>query len=465
MKARPDTGKFARGAAGVLLHSLGAALSVFVVQAAEPSATAPADRASYEFAAGRSTAVAVRLEREGAALAFTWPAQADSPHDTVLLALRVEADAGSSAPSIEVATSSQRVRHYLDSGAQGLRWLNLSHLDPAPRPGDRVSLQGEALNLAPQDAELRLFDNHLDLGARILVIAPHPDDAEIAAFGLYADRHSTVVTVTAGNAGDANYAAEEPDQARQYELKGRLRAYDSVTVPWLGGVPPQRTANLGYFDARLDVMYQKPAQVVPELYGPNTDVARYRIYNLSSLVPGTSRSNSWRHLVEDLTAVLRQVRPEIIVMPDPRLDGHRDHEFTSVALVQALDRWGGAPRFLLYTNHADENLYPYGPRGAPVSLPPLHGPVSVERVFSLATPPGLQTRKLFALEAMHDLRPSPDEQVRGETDPARWRPDYPRRPEVDYFRRGPRANELFLAYDSPGVRAVVREFLASYRDQ
>ena len=85
-------------------------------------------------------------------------------------------------------------------------------------------------------------------------------------------------------------------------------------------------------------------------------------------------------------------------------------------------------------------------------------------MFSLATPPALQTRKLFALEAMHDLRPSPDEQVACERDPARWRPDYPRRPDVDYLRRGPRANELFLAYDSPGARAVIREFLAGYRD-
>lgn len=445
-----------------LLPACAVLLAALVAQATDPPASA--DRASYDFAAGQSVAVAVRLEEAGAALEFPWPAQASVPHDTVLLALQIGPGAGPT-PSIEVATSSQRVRHYLDGGAHGRRWLNLSHLSPAPRPGDRVSLSAEGVQLEPQVGELRLFDNRIDLERRILVIAPHPDDAEIAAFGLYAGRHATVVTVTAGNAGDANYAAEQPDPARQYELKGRLRAYDSVTVPWLGGVPPQRTANLGYFDARLDAMYGAPAQVVPELYGPNTDVARYRLYNQSTFVSGASRTNSWQHLVEDLATVLRKVRPEIIAMPDPRLDSHPDHEFSAVALVQALDRWGGAPRFLLYTNHADENLYPYGPRGAPVSLPPPHAIVKVERVFSLATPPALQTRKLFALEAMHDLRPSPDEQVRGETDPARWRPDYPRRPEVDYFRRGPRANELFLAYDSPGVRAVIREFLATYRDQ
>ena len=86
-------------------------------------------------------------------------------------------------------------------------------------------------------------------------------------------------------------------------------------------------------------------------------------------------------------------------------------------------------------------------------------------MYSLATPAAVQTRKLFALEAMHDLRLSPTEQSHCEIDPARWRPDYPRRADVDYFRRAPRANELFLAYDSPGVRDVIRQFLAGYHDQ
>ena len=381
-----------------------------------------------------------------------------------MLQLAVDAN-NEPSPAIVVTVGAHQTRHDLGARAHGLQWLNLSGLRAVLQPGEHVRLAAPAALVRGQTAELRLFDNQFDLSRRILVIAPHPDDAEIAAFGLYADRHSTVITITAGNAGDANYADVEPDQARQYELKGQLRAYDSVTVPWLGGVPPQRTANLGYFDAQLAAMYRAPAQVVHETYGSNTDVARYRIYNLSGFVAHAARSNTWQHLVEDLTAVLRQVRPDIIVMPDPRLDSHTDHEFTAVAVVQALAGWGGSPQFLLYTNHADENLYPYGPRGAPVSLPPPQRRVELQKVYSLATPPAVQTRKLFALEAMHDLRLSPTEQSHCETDPARWRPDYPRRADVDYFRRAPRANELFLAYDSSGARAVIREFLAGYHAQ
>jgi len=42
------------------------------------------------------------------------------------------------------------------------------------------------------------------------------------------------------------------------------------------------------------------------------------------------------------------------------------------------------------------------------------------------------------------------------------RPDYPRIPDVDYFRRAPRANELFYVFDATGVRAVIQEFLTHY---
>jgi hypothetical protein len=126
-----------------------------------------------------------------------------------------------------------------------------------------------------------------------------------------------------------------------------------------------------------------------------------------------------------LVEVLRKVNPGIVVMPDPRLDAHPDHEFTSVALVQALEQWQGKPIFLLYTNHADSDHYPYGPAGTVVSLPPGEGHISVQKIYSHPTAHALQIRKLFALESMHDLRLSPDEQITCSVTIAH-RPDYPR---------------------------------------
>ena len=391
---------------------------------------------------------------------FSWPG-ALARGDTALLAVRslgAERD-----PWVEIAVGDDRIQQYLDANALGVRWLNLSGLIERLSPGAEVMIRTHAVTLAAEAATLRVFDNHLDLKGRILVIAPHPDDAEIAAFGLYADREATVVTVTAGNAGDMNYRASLSDPAEHYALKGYLRAVDSVTVPWQGRIPPERTANLGYFDGRLDAMYQKPEQTFPEVYGPNTDVARYRRANLSTLVSGAMRSNSWRHLVEDLAQVLRKVNPAIVVMPDPRLDGHLDHEFASVALDEALAHWQGNPVFLLYTNHSDRDRYPYGPAGTVVSLPPGEHPVRVQRVYSHPTPQALQVRKLFALESMHDLRLSPDEQMNCSVAGLAQRPDYPRIPETDYLRRAPRANELFLEFDKAGMHAAIVEFIEQYQ--
>ncbi len=364
-------------------------------------------------------------------------------------------------PWIEVSVGQFRIQQYLDGNAVGVRWLNLTGLREHLAAGAEVIIHTHAVTLAPEEGTLRLFDNRLDLRQRILVIAPHPDDAEIAAFGLYADREATVVTVTAGNAGDMNYRASVSDPAEHYALKGYLRSVDSVTVPWQGHIPPERTANLGYFDGRLDAMYLAPTQTIPEVYGANIDVAFYRRANLSTLVSGAARSNTWQHLVEDLSEVLRKVNPGIVVMPDPRLDTHPDHEFTSVAVDQALRQWQGNPSFLLYTNHTGAERYPYGPAGTVVSLPPGERHVRMQRIYSYPTAHSLQVRKLFALESMHDLRLSPDEQVTCGSEVIARRPDYPRIPEVDYFRRAPRANELFYVFDKAGVHAAIEEFLAT----
>jgi hypothetical protein len=417
------------------------------------------ERDPYEFAAADSVTHALRLSRIADGIRFTWP-RTVTPWDTALLAVRswgAEQD-----PWVEVSVGELHIKQYFDANALGVRWLNLSGLREQLAGGAEVTIRMHAVTLEAEAATLRLFDNHLDLQQRILVVAPHPDDAEIAAFGLYADRQASVVTVTAGNAGDMNYRASVSDPAEHYALKGYLRAVDSVTVPWQGNIPPERTANLGYFDGRLDAMYLAPGQTVAEVYGPNTDVARYRRANLSKLVSSAPRSNTWQHLVEDLVEVLRKVNPGVVVMPDPRLDTHLDHEFTSVALDQALEQWEGNPVFLLYTNHTDSNRYPYGPAGTVVSLPPSDQHLGMQKIYSHPTVHALQIRKLFALESMHDLRLSPDEQMTCDLAGIAHRPDYPRVPDVDYFRRAPRANELFFVFDKAGLRAAIRDFLAQY---
>lgn len=434
-------------------------VATLAAQGASEAAAGGDDR--YRFLPGAGEERTAELSRTDTGVRSSWVAPA-AGWDTALLGVRLLAGAEVE-PWVELSTGSSRVKQYLDPGASGLRWLNLSSLRAELSDGVSVEIQGHGVALEPGPASLRIFANRLDLSRPILVLAPHPDDAEIAAFGLYAGRNATIVTVTSGNAGDANYQGHFSDSAEQYLFKGYLRALDSVTVPWQGGIPPERCFNLGYFDARLQAMRAKPDEPVPEMYGPNQDVAPYRRANLGRLLPGTSRTNTWAHLVEDLVAVLRKVKPAIVVMPHALLDTHADHRFVAVAVVDALERWKQPATFLLYTNHAFENLYPFGPAGTVMSLPPWSGSeLPVQRVYSHPVSPQLQRRKLFALESMHDLRLSPAEQAACGDPGAPRRPDYPRVYAVDYLRRGPRSEETFFVFDRAGVRELIRTFLAQH---
>ena len=449
-----------RSSAGLAALLVVAVLAPAVALAAWPGRPGGGGDDTYQFASGFGEQVDVTVTATADGARVMLPTAATKPWDTALLGVRVTAPATSGDPYIDLTVGTTRVRQHLDPGARGLRWLNLTGLHAQLVPGTVVDLRPSAARVEVGPARLRLFASKLPLDGRILVLAPHPDDAEIAAFGLYAERNATIVTVTSGNAGDANYAAEFPVPAEQYRMKGYLRAVDSVTVPWQGGIPPQRCFNLGYFDARLEEMRNAPTAVMPEVYGPNIDTSVYRRANLGRLLPVGPRANKWANLVQDLEAILRKVRPQVVVMPHPMLDDHADHQNVTVAAVEAMRRWNGRARFLLYTNHAARNLYPYGPAGTSAALPPWSGPaLPVQAIYAHPVPPDLQRRKLYALESMHDLRLSPAEQQTC-TQPGAQprRPDYPRS-QTDYFRRGPRPEEIFFAFDRKGLEELMQLYL------
>jgi LmbE family N-acetylglucosaminyl deacetylase len=164
--------------------------------------------------------------------------------------------------------------------------------------------------------------------------------------------------------------------------------------------------------------------------------------------------------------VLKKVKPAVIVAPHPQLDTHADHQFVTVALAEALSRRRQRATLLLYTNHADRNRYPYGPAGTVMSLPPpVEQEVQVDRVYSHPVSTEVQRQKLFALESMHDLRPSPSriyQLVSGadrSVEPEVIGPSAGG--DVNYLRRGPRSNELFFVYDETTLKPTIEAFLAA----
>jgi len=398
---------------------------------------------------------------------MTWPETGDRGWDTALLGVDVNVAPDGTAPFVEMTSADKSDRQYFRPGEMGRRWLNLSFLRGVTA-GTRLSFRTEGVRIAAGPAPMRVFANKLDLARPMLVLAPHPDDAEIAAFGLYAHRDATIVTVTTGNAGPRSYEAVFDDVAEMYRFKGRIRVIDSITVPWQGGIPPTRTFNMGYFDARLAEMHDQPTAVIPEMYGPNTDIGAYRSYNIGSLLPKRNRASKWTNLVDDLETVLKKLKPAVIVAPHPQLDLHADHQFATVALAEALTRRRQRATLLLYTNHADRNRYPYGPAGTVVSLPPpIAQDVQIDRVYSHPVAADLQRLKLFALESMHDLRASPSRLYQVEVGPDRSIQPEEVGPSnaggVNYLRRGPRSNELFFVYDETTLGSTIDAFLAARR--
>lgn len=418
---------------------------------------------TFTFRDGRGRVVDVTVADIDGVPGIVWPELVDARWDTALLGVQITVDASAAAPYVEVAAGPLSDRQYFPPGDAGERWLNLTFLRGA-MVGTRIALRGEGVAFTARTARLRLFDGRVDLSRSLLVLAPHPDDAEIAAFGLYAHRQASVVTVTAGNAGAPTYEAVFDDPGDLYLFKGRIRVIDSITIPWQGRIPPERAFNMGYFDARLAEMYDKRGAVIPEMYRPNSDVNVYRRENIGSLLPLRPRQSTWDNLVDDILTLLKKVKPAVIAAPHPQLDSHRDHQFTTVALGEALARWNRPVTLLLYTNHADRNRYPYGPAGTLLSLPPPPpGDVQLDRVYSHPVSPSLQRLKLFALESMHDLRMSPTRQYQLAREDARaMAPEKPGpEPDITYLRRGPRSNELFFVYDRESFAQVIQGFLKS----
>ncbi len=409
----------------------------------------------------------VRLTRNG----FEWPKEAPQAGVTAFLELHVKTRVllPSLDPSIEFRSGDRSFSQSFAPRSTGRRYLNVS---PAAGPG-RVDMVGRQIGWRTESTRLVVFPNRpIDDATRVLVVAPHPDDAEIAAFGLYATTLADVVTVTAGDYGGKNYGGLFPETGEHYRIKGLIRTWDSLTVPFIGHVPINRARNLGYFDGTLRTLHERRPRKVPAILTELQEPGLFRRVNTEPQLATRPFESSWPALVEDLRREVDWVGPELIAAPNPLLDSHADHQYTTVALIEALEERGWDGALLLYTNHPTRaEPYPLGPNTALESLPPWFGD---ELPFQtvLSYPVDETTRRLnyLALEAMHDLRPFEHrvttpflERARDLAEEAVWRalgrhdklPGY----LYDYLRRGPRPNEIYLVLDLEQAVRLKERFL------
>jgi LmbE family N-acetylglucosaminyl deacetylase len=235
-------------------------------------------------------------------------------------------------------------------------------------------------------------------------------------------------------------------------------------IPFWGGISPLRCFNLGYFDETLNKMFRNPSQKIPSL-SQTFDLNTFRQYNVSDLLPkNTTQEPTWNNLVADLVRLLAEINPSIIVIPSPVTDGHSDHQYATLALLEALEQTPSVKGSLyLYTVHgAYSSRWPLGTSESVVSLPPFFSKLPFfEKIYSLHLPEDVFIRKFFALEDMHDLRPVfflPMQQA-AEAWPAAFQSIYLHWRGVLVMRKYLRMDELFFVTSTENAPRLLEMFL------
>ncbi|SBW78413.1 GlcNAc-PI de-N-acetylase [Pseudomonas veronii 1YdBTEX2] len=309
-------------------------------------------------------------------------------------------------PAVELLGLQTPDRQVFERGVGGRRYLNLTGAADALAAG-KLRVRGRFCRINGQPTLWR-FRQPDYRQQRVMVIAPHADDAELAAFSLYSQAaESWIVTLTAGEIEAEHYQQMGLPKAQAAQLKGRLRAWDSIAVPRWAGVPEAQCVQLGYFCMQLAAMQAAPDQAQASREAQLSDTRLFRQFNAFALPGDVDGAPTWHNLIADLRALLLKARPQVIVLPTPLLDPHADHICAHAAILEALEGLAWQPDTLLgYANHLHDNdRWPMGDSGAGVALPPRFDTADelVPCSFTLAL--SLQQDKAMALGMMHDLQP------------------------------------------------------------
>lgn len=337
-------------------------------------------------------------------------------------------------------------RQDFERGVQGRRYLNLSGQHVQLASGN-LSVRGRFCRIEPA-VTLYALSNPDYAEQRLMVIAPHADDAELAAFGLYSRaRNASIVTLTQGEIEAEAYQTLGLDPAGAALLKGRLRAWDSLAIPLWGGVPQSQCLQLGYYCLQLPSMQAQPESAFGSRESGACDIRSVRAANVIRLPGDADGLPSWRNLVADLAAALERFQPEVVVTPHPQLDPHSDHVASTQALLNAIELSAWKPKtLLLYANHLHDNdRWPMGPAGFGIALPPAIEALPDDGLWSPTLDAAQRLDKAMALAMQHDLQGAlPLKRrirrlIQFVLAGRRW----PATGEDEFFRKAVRRHELF----------------------
>ena len=394
---------------------------------------------------------------------FVWP-HFSGEWDTVLLELNIRATVLGQIfdPAIMFRHGDKEIVQYFERGSRGRRYANLSELlcIQASEEVTRVGMFGRCVTWNKGHGRLLLMHT-VETNGPVMVVAPHPDDAEIAAFGYYSKRDSWVVTLTAGERGSSGLRAIASDNADALDVSIRARVWNSIAAPMLGNVTYDHAMNLGYPDGQLADLYEGRLNDV-KAYQRMSKIRRSNMNRWASIVP---THLSWDGLVEDLSTILLDSRPFTIVAPHPLLDRHYDHKYAAFAIAEAVLRSGlTTGNMLLYVVHAaSSRAHPVGSADGVVSIAPWFDDEPIaQQVYSESLGPMERELKTLALDSMFDLHGIPpisdsplhEKLYKASRSIYRHIAVY----RTDFLRRGVRPNELFLVVPYHRVREYFGRF-------
>ena len=346
-------------------------------------------------------------------------------------------------PAITVHSSQKNnQRQYFEKGAKGKRYLNITH--SIPEQNDEILLEFSHCSLTSNNARLIAYKKPDLEEKKILVISPHPDDAEIAAFNTYSKNTSFIVTISAGEKEAETFANLTRDHVHPELLKGRLRAHDSVIAPMWAGKSVRGAVNLGYFDDSLKSMFDNKNKTFQKNYSKTT--LPFRKFNSINLKSDKHGSANWYSLVEDLKEILLSFKPDIIITPDLTIDSHIDHHHATIAIKEAAKAINVKNiQYLYYSNHLkNTDMWPFGPAGSLASLPPIT--TTYSGIISFEVNQIEQIDKSCVLEMMHDLRSTKSLKINLRYHLQRLlagRP-FPYFGPESYYRKNVKSNEIFF---------------------
>lgn len=298
---------------------------------------------------------------------------------------------------------------YFEAGQSGKRYVNLSAFEHL----DELTLKANDCRMGEQ-ARLIGFHNPDVSQGPILIVAPHADDAELAAYGLYAKHHKNVwiVTLYAGETLQKLDKQYIPNLDTKLEegiaRKAAIRHWNSMTTPLLANVPAKQLVNLAYTGVTVDNLHLAPEVELP--YGVSgLNPSHFRQWNGVSLANDDKGENSPQAMVNELAQLLDIIQPATVLVTDPEIDPHPEHRAAANALALAIKQSEHLPQqVLLYINHLKGiHDFPYGPEHVTTALAPNYQEfrqLQAVKVFSHQLPFSTQLNKVVALDSMHDLR-------------------------------------------------------------